>query len=140
MFKVNNKDNLLLNLLLLTLLLFAFIVNFEHMSHFVLVFLLLILNMQLSAVMVQTRIFKGFYYFTRRIISIKSNYIMIVVKITRCHVSQSDQNIPIIENYLNKMLLVYHAFPQLYFFIIVNFLICIDFTVHLFRLEFSLFS
>ena len=30
MFKVNNKDNLLLNLLLLTLLLFAFIVNFEH--------------------------------------------------------------------------------------------------------------
>ena len=56
---------------------------------------------------------------------------MIVVKITQCHVSQSDQNIPIIENYLNKMLLVYHAFPQLYFFIIVNFLICIDFTVHL---------
>ena len=56
---------------------------------------------------------------------------MIVVKIIQCHVSQSDQNIPIIENYLNKMLLVYHAFPQLYFFIIVNFLICIDFTVHL---------
>ena len=57
MFKVNNKDNLLSNLLLLTLLLFAFIINFEHMSQFVLVFLLLTLNMQLSAVMVQTRIF-----------------------------------------------------------------------------------
>ena len=57
MFKVNNKDNLLLSLLLLTLLLFAFIINFEHMSQFVLVFLLLTLNMHLSVVMVQTRIF-----------------------------------------------------------------------------------
>ena len=57
MFKVNNKDNLLSNLLLLTLLLFAFIINFGHMSHFVLVFLLLTLNMQLSAVMVLTRTF-----------------------------------------------------------------------------------
>ena len=57
MFKVNNKDNLLSNLLLLTLLLFAFIINFGHMSHFVLVFLLLTLSMQLSDVMVLTRTF-----------------------------------------------------------------------------------
>ena len=36
MFKVNNKDS-------------NFIVNFEHISHLVLVFLLLTLNMQLPA-------------------------------------------------------------------------------------------